>query len=324
MTGLKHRAVVFAYNASGVAAVLIRGLLAAVGNRDDIDLAAVCILAPRPFGRLFCRNLVSGAVFHAVISGRKRNGVSPSFPLPISLARLERKRGCAILVPPGGDINAPAFISRLRGEVGATMALSFFCPMKFGSELLGVFEHAVNYHNGFLPRYRGIHATAWSIYDGAAETGFVFHRMTPGLDEGPILLEGSLPISPKADSLALEFAKAETAAADLPRVLSMTVEGHPGKAQTGEVRYYSIKDSRNMTTIADPSFVSGDELERRLRAFRILRMQIGGEWLDVTRVRPVRKPGRFSFRTSNGEVWKAVRFHYLPYAAYRSVRHLLH
>jgi hypothetical protein len=148
--------------------------------------------------------------------------------------------------------------------------------------------------------------------------------MTTGLDEGPILLEGSLPIGPKADSLALEFAKAEAAAADLPEVLSLTVEGHPGKAQTGEVRYHSIEDSRNMTTISDPSVVSGDELERRLRAFRILRMQIGVEWLDVTRVRPARKPGRFSFRTSDGDMWKAVRFHYLPYAAFRSVRPLLH
>lgn len=310
------RVVIFTSRESGVAAVLIRAAAAALAARPDLELAAFCLTESKPYLRALRRHALERAarIIGSVLGPGRRRGPVP--PLPISIQRLARRHRAEMLVPPEGDINHPDFIARLRSQIRPTIALAFYCFQRFGPDLLDVFAHAVNYHNGLLPWYRGLGATAWSRYNGETETGFTFHRMDRELDRGPILLEGTIPFGPDDRTDDLDLAKAEAAAACLPRVLSAVVDGDPGTPQGEGGRYYSRKDRLAMTRIPDPALLSGAELAKRLEAFGRLEMRIAGRWHAVTRLRPAPRsshegsglPGcGLRFQTSDGATLEPVR-----------------
>jgi methionyl-tRNA formyltransferase len=51
-------------------------------------------------------------------------------------------------------------------------------------------------HNSALPSYRGGSPVVWAIINGEAEVGFSLFAFTPGMDDGPILARGSVPVGP--------------------------------------------------------------------------------------------------------------------------------
>ena len=319
-----HRVVIFTQDASGIPAILIRSTLAALASDPDIELAAICVRERPSSATTLCRTFLRRArariqSLDEPVPKRSYHGRSP-----IPLNRWARRFRFKVLVPPEGNINDPQFVERIRHELEPTIALSFFCLQRFSPELLATFNHAVNYHNGFLPRYRGLKATAWSIYHGERETGFVFHRMDARFDHGPILLQGAVPVTPARSELDHEMDKAVAAAVHIPRVLHMAMNGDPGKPQEGKGGYFSWNDYLAATRIADPSVLSSTELERRMRAFGGLRIQIAGCWQSVTSVRPRpdarAKSRRFCFRTSDGVLMEPVRFEHLPFPVYRTLR----
>ena len=54
----------------------------------------------------------------------------------------------------------------------------------------------VNVHASLLPRYRGAAPIQWAVINGDKETGVTTMQMGPGLDDGDILLQEAVPISP--------------------------------------------------------------------------------------------------------------------------------
>jgi methionyl-tRNA formyltransferase len=56
----------------------------------------------------------------------------------------------------------------------------------------------LNIHASLLPRWRGAAPIQAAIMAGDAETGVTIMRMEEGLDTGPMLLKGSIPIGPRA------------------------------------------------------------------------------------------------------------------------------
>lgn len=63
---------------------------------------------------------------------------------------------------------------------------------------------AINFHDGPLPRYAGLHATSWALIAEETEYAITWHRITPdGIDEGDILLQERVTIEPGETALAL-------------------------------------------------------------------------------------------------------------------------
>jgi len=62
---------------------------------------------------------------------------------------------------------------------------------------------AINFHDGPLPRYAGLHAPAWAIAAGEPEHGVTFHAMTGGIDEGAIYVQRRFAILPEDTSFTL-------------------------------------------------------------------------------------------------------------------------
>ncbi|MCI0632986.1 MAG: hypothetical protein L0206_03585, partial [Actinobacteria bacterium] len=243
-------------------------------------------------------------------------------PLFARVPRIARRLRVPLCVPANRDVNEPGFVASIRTELRADAGLNLYGTQIFGPQLLGAFPGGVaNYHNGSLPGYRGVGATAWSIYRGELATGFTFHRMTVGIDEGPILVEDAIPVQPGATLDELEWKKTVGAAALVPSVLDALVHGDPGRPQAGEPTYFSFLDRREITHIPNPSNLTYVEIERRLRAFGGLRMRLDGKAYGVTRVRRAGPRGprhrQLSFVTADGVTAVADRLDFLPPGLHR-------
>src|SRR5438067_2780291 len=58
-----------------------------------------------------------------------------------------------------------------------------------------------NLHPGPLPRYAGLNAPSWAIYNGETEHGVTLHWMDAGIDTGPIAYQESFDV--RGDDTAL-------------------------------------------------------------------------------------------------------------------------
>ncbi|GLQ57682.1 phosphoribosylglycinamide formyltransferase [Devosia nitrariae] len=52
----------------------------------------------------------------------------------------------------------------------------------------------INIHPSLLPLYRGLDTHARALADKVAEHGCSVHFVTPGLDEGPVILQAKVPV----------------------------------------------------------------------------------------------------------------------------------
>jgi UDP-4-amino-4-deoxy-L-arabinose formyltransferase/UDP-glucuronic acid dehydrogenase (UDP-4-keto-hexauronic acid decarboxylating) len=94
-----------------------------------------------------------------------------------------------------GRINTPERIAAARA-CGATVAISVNWPVVIGPEMRAVFAHGIiNAHAGDLPRYRGNACPNWSIIAGEDRAFVTLHRMADGIDDGPVYLQQSMPIT---------------------------------------------------------------------------------------------------------------------------------
>jgi methionyl-tRNA formyltransferase len=233
-------------------------------------------------------------------------------------------RGAPVVVPSARDLNHPTFVARVSRELRPDAALSLGCEQVLGSDLLAVLGRPVNYHTSLLPAYRGLRSTAWSLYHGEPVTGFSYHVMEEGIDTGPILVQGSIPIGPRSSPNELEREKTRLAVDVMPRVLDALVRGDLGDPQVGAPSYFGRKQLLEITSISDPSAVTWEELQLRLRAFALLIISIGGKRHPITRLRRV-DSGRpyhpeLSFTTLDGILVEPSRLRHLPVPLHRAYR----
>jgi len=319
-----HHVVIFTNHIVWVPAILIRATLEALAPCEDVKLTAICMPELQGFKRALLKHYMREAVLSVGSLFKTAVKHHHTCPLPINLNHCARRHRFRILVPPEGNINHPDFIEYLRVKFHPTIALSFYCTQKFSSDLLGVFSHAVNYHNGILPEYRGLGATEWSIYQQNEETGFTFHRMTENIDAGNILIEETISVDPESTLFDLELEKGIAAARQISRLLRMITNGDQGRPQRGDGRYFSRADCLAVKRISDPSIISSTEITNRLRAFGCLEIKIAEKWHSVTKIKQL-LDGRgctspLCFRTCDGVILKPVGFIHLPYKMYRFLK----
>jgi len=69
----------------------------------------------------------------------------------------------------------------------------------------------INLHFGLLPKYGGCYPIAWSILNNEKEAGATLHYMVENFDEGNIISQTSVPISPNTTARSLFDAVSEAA-----------------------------------------------------------------------------------------------------------------
>lgn len=238
----------------------------------------------------------------------------------IDLRRAARRIGVPFLVTPTNGPNDPEFVRRLKADVRPDVALSCLSRHRFRRALRDAFACCVNVHDGALPDFRGVMATAFSIFEGAPRSGITFHYMNAGIDEGPVLFEDGVPLDATSTLDRVNRLKSRIAADALHPVLVRVAGGDPGRPQADGGRYFSVHDWHAWTHLSRPENVTRAQILRRLRAFGVLHLTVDGESWPVSRLRDAQRGARRAFRTEDGHWLRPDRFHGLPFSTYRLFR----
>jgi methionyl-tRNA formyltransferase len=234
-----------------------------------------------------------------------------------SLKRLCRRYGIPLFTSAKNDFSQEGFYLFLKNTLHVNLALSLGCLRIYPPRLIRLFDMIVNYHNGFLPAYRGIGATSWAVYRGEPRVGFAFHRMTDGIDEGNILVSGSIQTDRRISVRTLEMMKTKIAVHYCSDVIDKIMSDAPGTPQTGPSNYFSLKDFIRMREVGDPSFITWEELKKRIHCFGMAILTIKGKRCAATSVQILTKRLAGQLFTSDGVRFRIKRYFYLPFSLYR-------
>lgn len=104
--------------------------------------------------------------------------------------------------------------------------------------------HAINYHNGPLPKYAGLYATTWAILNNEKEHAISWHLMHEQIDSGEILKQPWFSIDEDETALSLNLKCYEYAVKSFHELLieleSSTT--HPVKQNLSCRSYYGLKN----------------------------------------------------------------------------------
>lgn len=101
------------------------------------------------------------------------------------------------------DVNNIEFIRELE-KMQLDIIVSFSAPSIFKEELLNIpKEGCINLHCSYLPYYSGILPSFWVLYYDEKETGVTIHYMDNKIDNGKILAQQKVEISPSISWLDL-------------------------------------------------------------------------------------------------------------------------
>lgn len=97
-----------------------------------------------------------------------------------------------------GKLDRKAYETKLL-ELMKSLSPDLIClagyMLVLGPEVVEAFPRKIiNIHPSLLPKFRGLHAQRQAIESGDKITGCTVHWVTEGLDEGPTILQSTLPI----------------------------------------------------------------------------------------------------------------------------------
>src|SRR5436190_5429643 len=99
---------------------------------------------------------------------------------------------------------AQTALADLKADLGVMAYVLLFAPPEF----CAIPKHGmIQFHPSLLPLHRGAASIPWAIIRGRAETGLTIFRPTPGLDEGPVILQKRVAIGPNDTAASLYFDK---------------------------------------------------------------------------------------------------------------------
>lgn len=171
----------------------------------------------------------------------RRVGVTAG-PVGLALRRMYSSAGAGpaleevateiVRVPTLNGEDARAALRRLNADVAVSLDNSIIHEATFSLPAHGT----INVHHGAVPEYRGGPPVFWELFDGRENVGFAIHLIDVGIDTGPVLARGEVPIERRrtlADTLAATIPRLHEASLDaLERVLDEArFEGEPQPAR---------------------------------------------------------------------------------------------
>ncbi len=146
-----------------------------------------------------------------------------------SVAVLAASRNIPVYAP--DNINHPLWVEKIR-ELAPDILFSFYYRNLLLQPILDIPPAGcLNLHGSLLPKYRGRAPLNWVLVNGEEETGVTLHYMTPRPDDGDIVGQKTIKISPEdtAKSLHEKAAGATAVLMDklLPRIMAGTAPRRP-------------------------------------------------------------------------------------------------
>jgi len=300
---------------------MLAATLKAADARADVDVVAIVDVAYQPPSSSPLRLPRALARWGALRAFNLNTAAEPSVPVQLwTCDSLAGRRAIPLLAPRQRGVNDPEFVESLRG-LEPDAAFSLMVGQIFGTRLLEACRTPINFHDGLLPQYQGVAATAWSIYERATRSGFSFHLMTEEVDRGPVLLQGAVDLGPAAALWPTERRKTRLASSQLGAVLDLLAAGTgTPRVPAGPESRFTRADLRAIRTVEEPDALTAEELSRRLRAFEVLEVTLSGERANVTALEQTGqqlRDGRLAFTSADGVGLEASRIGHLPPAVRR-------
>ena len=161
----------------------------------------VVIVGQQAFGKAVMEKFLErGDAVAGVFAAPERPGARPD-PL---VAAAEEKKLPVYRFPKYSDPECLAALKACDAEIGVMAYVTLFAPPEF----CAVPKHGmIQFHPSLLPLHRGAASIPWAIIRGRSETGLTIFRPTPGLDEGPVILQKRVQIGPDDTAASLYFDK---------------------------------------------------------------------------------------------------------------------
>jgi len=172
-----------------------------VTRQDQGGDMRVVIVGQQAFGKAVLEAFVGrGDTIAGVFAAPEKPGSRPD---PLVAAAEERK----FPVYRFPKYSAPEALEALKScnaDIGVMAYVLLFAPPEF----CAIPKHGmIQFHPSVLPLHRGPASIPWAIIRGRSETGLTIFRPTPGLDEGPVILQKRVAIGPNDTAASLYFDK---------------------------------------------------------------------------------------------------------------------
>jgi methionyl-tRNA formyltransferase len=161
----------------------------------------IVIVGQQAFGKAVMEAfLARGDTVAGVFAAPEKPGARPD-PL---VAAAEEKKLPVYRFPKYSDPEALAALKACDADIGVMAYVLIFAPPEF----CAIPRHGmIQFHPSLLPLHRGPASIPWAIIRGRRETGLSIFRPTPGLDEGPVILQKRVAIGPDDTAASLYFDK---------------------------------------------------------------------------------------------------------------------
>jgi methionyl-tRNA formyltransferase len=161
----------------------------------------VVIVGQQAFGKSVLEAFVArGDTVAGVFAAPEKPGSRPD---PLVVAAEERKFP-VYRFPKYSAPEALAALKECNADIGVMAYVLLFAPPEF----CAIPKHGmIQFHPSLLPLHRGPASIPWAIIRGRSETGLTIFRPTPGLDEGPVILQKRVAIGPNDTAASLYFDK---------------------------------------------------------------------------------------------------------------------
>src|SRR5258705_5505939 len=161
----------------------------------------VVIVGQQAFGKSVLEAFIArGDPIAGVFAAPEKPGSRPD---PLVVAAEERKLP-VYRFPKYSALEALEALKMCNADIGVMAYVLLFAPPEFCS----IPKHGmIQFHPSLLPLHRGPASIPWAIIRGRSETGLTIFRPTPGLDEGPVILQKRVAIGPNDTAASLYFDK---------------------------------------------------------------------------------------------------------------------
>ena len=161
----------------------------------------IVIVGQQAFGKAVLDAFIArGDEIAAVFAAPERPAARPD---PLVAAAQERSLAVHRFAK-YSSAEAQRALSDLKADLGVMAYVLLFAPPDF----CAIPKHGmIQFHPSLLPLHRGASSIPWAIIRGRTETGLSIFRPTPGLDEGPVILQKRVVIGPDDTAGSLYFDK---------------------------------------------------------------------------------------------------------------------
>ena len=122
-----------------------------------------------------------------------------------------------------------------ESELGFSQGYGYLIPV----DVINYFSKGiVNFHQSYLPAYKGRHSLNWALINGEEEAGITFHYINEKFDDGRIIYQEKIAIDPMETIMDLYDKTIEKGISRIRSVFIKIMNNEVLKPQEGNTSYY--------------------------------------------------------------------------------------